>query len=368
MLKPLLLTFILVTSAAEDLVITKGPYIQNVSPTSIVIMWETNIPSTSRVEYTVAPHDPLTIEDTCKVEIHEIKLKGLRPNTVYTYRVASDAIQSSAYTFRTAPQSPRSFRFVAYGDSRSNPDDHQDVISAIIESQPTLVLHTGDLVGYGDWRSEWGTDVFEPAHTLMTHVPIFPVMGNHEYWTNGRSWFSSYFALPHNEQWFAFSYGNVRFIGLDTNVSFLPNSVQMRWLAAELHSQAYRKATWHIVYLHHPPFTATNYDDDRDIIQHLVPLFEQGQVDMVFAGHAHCYERYRHHGIHYIVTGGGGTHLGFLEEDTQPPLRLVGKSVHHHCVVDVNVPDSSLVLSVLRNNHTEIDKLRLTRPKPPVAH
>jgi hypothetical protein len=35
-------------------------------------------------------------------------------------------------------------------------------------------------------------------------------------------------------------------------------------------------------------------------------------VDAVFSGHNHIYERYLYNGIHYLVTGGGGAHLGNL--------------------------------------------------------
>ena len=95
--------------------------------------------------------------------------------------------------------------------------------------------------------------------------------------------------------------------------------------------------------------------------QYLVPLFEIGEVDMVFSGHSHAYERYFHNGIHYIVTGGGGTYLVPLANDFEPPLRLVGESVLHHCVVDVNVPGNLLTLSAQLNDGTSFDKLTLRK-------
>ncbi|MFC1653203.1 metallophosphoesterase [Planctomycetota bacterium] len=350
-----------VAGSAENIVITKGPYVQNITPFSVVIMWETDSAAPGRVDFALNTPYPSSVVKTKPVEIHEIRLSSLLPDTSYAYSVSSAATMSQTYTFHTAPRIPRSFRFAAYGDSRSYPDSHQAVVQAIIDSAPELVLHTGDLVGYGDQRELWGPEFFEPAQQLMGHIPLVPVWGNHEYWSYGRSWFSSYFSLPHNEQWFAFGYGNVRFIGLDTNVSFLPGSVQQRWFKAHVQSPAYRRATWRVVYLHHPPFTASTYGDDLDVIQYLVPLFEQANVDMVVAGHSHAYERYQHEGVHYIVTGGGGAYLVPLAEDTTPPIRIKGESVHHHCVVDVNVPDNTFALSVLRNDRTEIDTLVLLK-------
>ncbi len=348
-------------NVAQASIITKGPYVQSTTPTSVVIMWETAGATASRVDFALDTPWPGSVASLKPVEIHEVKLCALVPDTLYTYAVGSGETVSPQYTFHTAPETPRSFRFAAYGDSRSYPMSHHAVVQAIMSSDPEFVLHTGDLVGYGDQRESWGPEVFEPTQALIAHVPLIPVLGNHEYWSNGRSWFSSYFSLPHNEQWFAFSYGNVRFIGLDSNVSFQPGSVQRRWLAAELQSSAYRHATWHVVYLHHPPFTASVYGDDMDVRQYLVPLFGQGRVDLVFAGHAHAYERYQHQEVNYVVTGGGGVYLVPLREDVDPPIRILGESAHHHCVVDVNVPNNTFALSVLSNDHTEIDSLLLHR-------
>ena len=126
--------------------------------------------------------------------------------------------------------------------------------------------------------------------------------------------------------------------------------MQYRWLEAELKSEAYQQATWRIAYFHHPPFTAGRYNDDSQIKQYLLPLFETGGLDMVFSGHSHAYERYAHQGIQYIVTGGGGTQVAPLKPDTEPPLRIVGESALHHCILDVDVPNRTLTLSVEENS------------------
>ncbi len=344
--------------------LSMGPYVQNVTPTSMVVMWQTRQPVESRVAYWSDTQEVQFVTAPKAVTEHEILVSNLEPDTLYSYLILSELDELFESQFRTAPQGERSFRFVVYGDSRTSPDGHKSVIKAIINNQPELVLHTGDLVGVGETQEAYGPEFFEPAYDLMHHTPVFPVLGNHEYWYSGRSWFSSFFSLPHNEQWFALSYGNVRFIGLDTNVSFFPNSPQYRWLEAEITSEPYQQSTWRIVYFHHPPFTASRYSDDLEINQYLLPLFETGRVDMVFSGHAHAYERYAHHGIQYIVTGGGGTHLVPLFPDTEPPLRLVGESLLHHCVLDVNVPDRSLTMSVQENNGTVFDEVILKKPLP----
>ncbi len=348
--------------AFGDSIVSMGPYVQNATPTSMVIMWQTTLPVGSHVAYWSDTQEMKFAANPQLKTQHETCLNDLEPNTRYTYLILSNTEEIFESIFKTAPNTEQSFRFVVYGDSRSNPVVHETVVNAIIKNHPDIVLHTGDLVGAGENQESWWPEFFEPASHLMQHTALFPILGNHEYFYSGRSWFSSFFALPNNEQWFAFTYGNVRFIGLDTNVSFYPGSVQYRWLEAELKSEAYQQSTWQIVYFHHPAFTASVYRDDPDVKQHLVPLFEAGRVDLVFSGHSHAYEHYFHHGIHYIVTGGGGTRLVNLGEDTEPPLRLVGKSLLHHCVVDINVPDQSLTLSVQENDGAAFDGFKLIQP------
>ena len=358
----MLAVLIMVHPVQADDIITLRPYVQNVTPTSMVIMWQTAVPMESRVVYGASLQEGIVAVDEQPVTRHEVTLVDLEPDTVYWYSVKVSDQEVFDSTFQTAPDASRSFRFVVYGDSRTSPDDHRAVVRAIVKNRPELVLHTGDLVAVGERQETYGPEFFEPAYDLLHHTPVFPILGNHEYWYSGRSWFSSFFSLPNNEQWFAFTYSNVRFIGLDSNVSFYPDSPQYRWLQAEIESEPYQLSTWRIVYFHHPPFTASRYSDDIEVNEYLLPLFEAGRVDMVFSGHAHAYERYAHQGIQYIVTGGGGTHVVQLVEDTEPPLRLVGKSLLHHCVLDVNVPDGSLTVSVQKNDGTPFDGLTLTKP------
>ncbi len=352
-------------NAAKPLKIVKGPYLQQVTPHSIVIMWETNTAADSRVDY-----DGQFVEDSTPVKIHEIELTGLAADTAYYYTVTSGTKTSPTSTFATAPAAPRSFRFVAYGDTRTNANAHAAVIQGIINSAPEIVLHTGDLVENGDDSGQWGRQFFGPAHDLMINTPLLPIIGNHE---GSGNLFRDLFSLGNNDYWFAFTYGGVRFIGLNThNVIYSPGSTQYTWLEEELQSPECTSADWQIVYFHHPPYTATSgHSDDMNVQTYLVPLFEQYGVDMVFNGHSHAYERYFHNGIYYIVTGGGGAPLAGLVTDTKEPIREFGESVYHHCVIDVSVEAKTLTLYACYNDGTLLhDPITIEEPvdvTPPTA-
>jgi hypothetical protein len=262
-------------------------------------MWETGDAASSRVDYdSYSVEDDGYSEDLELVTIHEVELTSLAADTTYNYTVTSvDSASASVSTvlspstFRTAPAAPRDFRFVAYGDTRTEIDAHAAVIQGIIDTpapDPEFVLHVGDLVSDGGDSGDWGPEFFAPAHDLMVDTPMLPVLGNHEYNLEGEvpQQYLNLFSLPDNgstsppdqsdnsEYWYAFTYGNVRLIGLDTNQPYSPESEQGIWLNSEFRSDEYDAATWHIVYFHHPPYSTGGHGSDTTVRSELVPLFQ----------------------------------------------------------------------------------------------
>jgi len=337
------------------LVVTKGPYLQNVTKTSIVVMWETSMGTPTLLEYGTGPTRTI---DLASVSFHVVELNGLSPGITYRYRICIDGVGhlwTEWATFCTSPPAQQPFRFAVYGDSRTDKERHSAVVQAIFGNSPDIVLHTGDLVSYGDTYSFW-EEYFTPAAPLIRTTPVFPVLGNHD----GYSYYYDLFALPGNEQWYAFTYGCARFIGIDTNVDFSNGSAQYSWLVNELQSREYAASQWQFVCLHHPPYTsASAHPGDTEVQTWLVPLFEQYGVDVVFAGHNHNYERSFKSGVYHIVTGGGGAPLyGFqIDPLTYNPYSQVRKSVYHHCIFDVTF--SRVTMKAVANDLTVFDTFSL---------
>ncbi len=331
--------------AATTVAITKGPYIQDVAPDSVMILWQTDVAAESVVQYGIGTPEAFTVADSSAATLHRVTLSGLAPGVIYVYRATSGPASGTG-TFRTAPAADQAFRFVVYGDTRTNTEVHRQVAAAITGSGPDIVFHTGDLVGAGRTYGVWDTEFFDPAGGLMLNAPVVPVLGNHEYGGTGPLWFFYFFDQPANEGWFALTHGNVRVVGLNTNVNYSPGSAQYEWLVQEFQSAAYRSATWHIALFHHPPFTSTTgHAEDATVRRHLVPLFEQYGMDAVFSGHNHIYERYLYNSVQYIVTGGGGAPLYALTADSVPPVRQFGLSAYHYCVVDVDPSAGTLTIA-----------------------
>ena len=144
-----------------------------------------------------------------------------------------------------------------------------------------------------------------------------------------------------------------------------PNQVE--WLKADLESN--QDATWKFVVFHVPPFTAGGnyYSTGRlELKELLVPIFQQYNVDMVFSGHDHNYERSfpigsktDNNAITYIVCGNGGTPLRYVSprEWTLYCERVFGFTM-------INIDGSRLHLQSISIDDKVIDEFRLDKSDP----
>src|SRR4051812_37901164 len=130
----------------------KGPYVQNVAPTSITVMWQLDKPAPAKVTVT-GPAGSKTI-DVDPAHVVEASLTDLKPATRYRYRVEA-AGSTGDGEFATAPPIGKDvpFTFVVIGDTRNGTEQHRRVIERMSQDVPDFVLGTGDMVDEG-WRQE----------------------------------------------------------------------------------------------------------------------------------------------------------------------------------------------------------------------
>ena len=292
----------------------KGPYQQNVTPTSIVILWEMSSaePATLRV---IGPGYDRTI-DVPAARRQEVVVDGLQPSTRYTYEVRADGLVEAG-ELATAPEpgAPVPFTFVAYGDTRSQVDPHRRIVERIRAEVPDFLLATGDYVDEGVREVEW-QQFFEIERDLLRDNTLFPAVGNHDRQGRGRTadnwrrWFATPENSPDPERYYAFTYGNSRFLVLDSNMYSFALTDQTSWLEKQLQAARQDRSIRHVfVVMHHPPFSISLHGGHRDLRERWTPLYEKYGVDAVFSGHDHVYSRAEKGGVRYFVTGGGGAPL-----------------------------------------------------------
>jgi predicted phosphodiesterase len=331
-----------------------GPYLQFPTRDSITIMWETAMPGTSIVDYGESALLKEQVVGTNKQPdtMHEITLKGLKPNSRYLYRVTSVDTDgkkrvSDTLQFMTAVDEDSAFSFGIIGDTQKNPRMTGQIAKLIWERRPHFVVHLGDVVDNGPDKKEWTDELFGPCQELFSRVPVFPCIGNHE---KNHAFYYKYFSLPDPEYHYRYRYGNADFFVVDSNKTLKPDSEQYKWLDAELGKST---AKWKICYHHHPAWTSDDNDygdTTKNIarlgdlnVRNLVTLYEKQNVDLVMNGHIHLYERtwpLRNNkvspkdGVIYITSGGGGGKLenfGPLPTWFKAQLRVD----FHFCYVNV---------------------------------
>ena len=242
--------------------------------------------------------------------------------------------------------------FTVVGDTQRNPAITGKVAKLMWERRPHFVLHCGDVVDDGASKAQWTSDLFKPCSELFGRVPVFPCIGNHE---KNHPHYYKYFSLPKPEYYYSYQYGNAAFFSIDTNgirtADLQPGGAQYEWLDKAL---AASDAKWKICYHHHPVFssdsddygnTAKGKSSDGDVrLKSLQALYEKHNVDVVFNGHIHLYERSwpirggkvdQKNGVVHITSGGGG---GGLEDIGPTPtfFKAECRSDFHFCYVTVH--------------------------------
>lgn len=212
------------------------PYLQFATQTGMTFMWETARPGRGFVEFTeTLPFDSRSAMGSPGT-MHEIRVEGLKPQTPYFWRartVADDGTEllSDVLTFQTAVTPDNPFMFVVLGDTQRNPTVIRKLQDFSYTLRPNFQIHVGDVVNDGPDKTEWVNEMFPSSWGLMSRVPMFPCIGNHE---EDHAHYYQYFSLPDPESWYTYTFGNAQFFVADTNKAIDPQSQQFKWLDAEL--------------------------------------------------------------------------------------------------------------------------------------
>ncbi|MGA1778835.1 MAG: LamG-like jellyroll fold domain-containing protein [Planctomycetota bacterium] len=331
------------------------PYLQGVSRTGMTIRWETSRAVAGRVEYGTTAELGSVAEAAGESRMQEVRLEGLAPRTNHFYRIVAgpaggETVTSAIHTFQTAVLPEDAFAFAVMGDTQNNPRMTETISQLALGHRPNFIVHCGDLVGTGSVKREWVHEFFAGARDILAHYPLVPTLGNHE--RDARLYYD-YFSLPDPEYFYDFRFGNAHFFVLDTNRPVDPSTDQHRWLRE---TAAASDARWKFMVHHQPAYTSDSNDygdtwklgetgrGDPRVREHLVPLYEELGIDVVFNGHIHLYERTwpiragevdAEGGVVYITTGGAG---GGLEQFA--PQRTWFSAAkyrgHHFCLVAIH--------------------------------
>ena len=337
----------------------RKPYVMNVSPTEITLIWRTLLPGRDMIRF-----GRLTGSESFVWEVgfnfdHEVQIRDLEPGTCYQYRVIhwGESWHRSGFCTASLPIKPY-VHFLALGDSGEGSPAQYKVAENIRAMHPDLILHVGDVVYPAGEENNYDANFFSPYTRIIDHIPMFLTLGNHDIKTkNGEAYFDA-FDLPKNnpllsEAFYSFRWGHVLFITIDSNafVNGTPEAaIQLDWLRDQLMQN---RLPWVVVFFHHPVYASRgNHGSTPEMQKALLPLFEKYHVQLVLSGHDHHYERTKLlNGTLYIVTGGGGG--GVRPVRPNPSFSEVAISTHHH--VSINIYEDLFALTAIDENGQIID-------------
>ena len=328
------------------------PYVQignNPSPQTLQILWHTDdINADWLVEYktdkewmksTTQTYTRVAVKGVEAHRVYHAGLQNLIPGKRFSYRLLKDG----NVVFTSEAQASKSFnqpyRFVVFGDIGAETTDQKKLANIAFISKPDFVAVPGDIVYEYGLISEYRKK-FWPIYNadkltavgapIMRTVPFIAAVGNHDadtrdldrlpealayymFWdqplngpvgTEGGAFVPVLKGSEENKKAFleaagktyptmanySFDYGNAHWtvIDSDTYVDWT-DSTLTDWVKKDL--AASKNATWHFVMFHHPGFSSAKDHFEQQQMRLLSPVFEAGNVDVVFNGHVHNYQR-----------------------------------------------------------------------------
>ncbi len=340
MIRPLSVAVLLCLTAAQTPARSHpefGPYIQAVTESSAVILWEGEDAHQLTLELVgesvptrfTTQAESTWVDDKWRSRT-AITLRGLIPGQrIEGILLDPDGrpIQDGGVDFFAAPRAgPATFLF--FGDTGSGSSGQKAIAELMDDVDADFVLHSGDVIYPSGQREGYDEDFFDMYRGLLRRAPFYPCIGNHDIRTEDAAPYLDVFRLPgtdfnrpvdHEGRYYSFRWGDAWVIVLDSNIHGARrdegcsdgrkvseknryrnvdelnleerNNPQYRWFVRELARSP--EEAWVFVMMHHPPLSTSYHKSHCG----LMAMLRDGQkeagrrVDFVLTGHEHDYQR-----------------------------------------------------------------------------
>ena len=242
MRKLFLLILFFVAISLHGAQIIRGPYLENVTQTSLTLRWQTSQAVASWLEYGPAPRCNQIMTLTPAAYNHKTVLYGLVPNQNYCYHLYVENADKTGVqepvsgTFHTLFSPERKIvNFLVLGNTGSDSSQEADGVArqAIARLAGTekadFILHTGNLTHSG-LNEDADAEFFKPFQALLQNTPLFITLGPNEYGPDrkdrdSKDFLRTNYTRYHDMTWsnatpkyYSFDTANARFIVLDSNL------------------------------------------------------------------------------------------------------------------------------------------------------
>ena len=236
---------------------------------------------------------------------HQVAVTDLLPGTSYTYRVGDAAanVWSDAKSFVT-DNGDEAFKFITIADVQASSNENFAHAALTLKGALSVMPDAEFTVNLGDYVNDntndewdWYFSNFAFANDILTQVPV---AGNHDGNITNKfntNCFKNTFCLDQSKNesiegvYYSFDYGNAHFAVLNTNDMYPMSQAQRNWLINDMSAS---DAQWKIILAHRSFYSAGKNINKPDTIvmrNVLLPIIDQLDIDMVYAGHDHMYLR-----------------------------------------------------------------------------
>lgn len=376
--------------------VVRGPYLENVTQTSMTLRWQTSAAVPTWLEYGPTPRCNQIMTLTPAAYNHKVVLYGLVPNQDFCYHLyvgnpsQTGTEQPINGAFRTLFSPERKVvTFLALGNTGALPaqPDEEDASGAarsrianlMAQEQADFVLHTGNLTHSG-LNADADAEFFVPFQATLQNTPLFVALGPNEYGPDRASAESKPFLYNnytryHDMTWsnatpkyYYFDTANARFIVLDSNLAngakWAPEvgeeSAQTKWLKTTLSSAGDK---WKIVMMNTPAYATGVVGPSQEIADAWVKIFETYGVNLVLQGGDADYERTfplrnnetHKRGVTYVTVGTAALTPGKRASSSPHTARFV--SSRHYAVG--KIVDRKLTFTVYSDTGKQLDKFEM---------
>lgn len=266
------------------------------------------------------------------------------------------AYQMDSYSIKLLSPTAETTRIIIHGDTHAGyitaDPVHTGFVEKFFEYDPDIIFHLGDVIHgqpprNGDAIPEaqrWAR-FDEIAGDLVDNYPYYPTIGNHEIGLGVEDYYS-YFAeeIPKNGDdigsYYYVEHPLAVFIVLNVGNLNEPTGFdeQLVWLEDTL--TQFDDKTYKFVFFHRASYTSGSRGS-AFYARQFDPIMKEHEVDAVFMGHVHAYERFYIDGINYVVSGGSGgvphsLNLYTSEEDFPAGSRKYYEETYNYLTMEMN--------------------------------
>ncbi len=307
----------------DNLAITHGPWLQNLTNTGVTIIWTTNKTAVPGVYISGGKFKNKLIRNSHDGlvdgggTLHKIRIEGLDPGTSYTYRVNSiqimkyqaykvyygDTLTLRAKSFTTVPSKSDKVSFTVLNDVHENPVKLSSYMVSGRPSEQDFYFFNGDMVNYLQDPDQLFSGFIDTVSRYFAGLkPFFYVRGNHESRGYKAREFKNYFDFTNDRFYYSFDWGPAHFTILDCGEDKIDASKEyfgfadfdnyrieeLDWLKKEVKSDAFKNARFRIVMVHMPVIKQEQGGYGMKFLaDNFGPVLQNGGISLIISAHTH---------------------------------------------------------------------------------